>query len=104
MHDCTRITIALADGTRLTFKGREAWTLDKLIEAGPQGVRPIDRPAPRWSHYVMMIRRAGLIVETIRETHGGAFAGHHGRYVLHTPVTVVSIHRDQRRDGKAVAA
>ncbi len=90
MTDCIRITVRLPEGVSKVFTGREAWTLDKLIDAGPQGIRAIDRPAPRWSHYVMMLRRAGLVIETIRETHGGAFAGHHGRYVLQTPLAVVS--------------
>jgi hypothetical protein len=84
------------------FSGREAWTLDKLIDAGPKGVRAIDRPAPRWSHYIMMLRRAGLAIDTIRETHGGAYAGHHGRYVLATPLAVVSA-QYASADGRAAA-
>ncbi len=101
MTDCIRITVRLPEGVSKVFTGREAWTLDKLIDAGSKGVRAIDRPAPRWSHYVMMLRRAGLIIETIRETHGGAYAGHHGRYVLQTPLAVVSAQYDS--NGKAAA-
>ncbi len=101
MTDCIRITVQLSEGVSKVFTGREAWTLDKLIDAGSKGVRAIDRPAPRWSHYVMMLRRAGLIIETIRETHGGAYAGHHGRYVLQTPLAVVSA--QYAGNGKAAA-
>lgn len=90
MTDCIRITVRLPDGLSKVFTGREAWTLDKLILAAGEGIRAIDRPAPRWSHYVMMLRRAGLVIETVREVHGGTFAGHHGRYVLQTPLVVVS--------------
>lgn len=91
MSEVVRIVVTVTDtGQKLAFEGREAFTVNALIEAGDKGVRPIDRPAPRWSHYVMMLRRAGLDIETIRETHSGAFPGHHGRYVLRTRVAVLS--------------
>tara|TARA_R100000365_G_C2742888_1_gene71576 strand:+ start:1455 stop:1820 length:366 start_codon:yes stop_codon:yes gene_type:complete len=72
----------------VTVVGREAWTLLHLINAGAKGVRPIDRPAPRWSGYVMPLREAGFNIETVREEHGGTFSGQHGRYILHSRVTV----------------
>ena len=71
---------------RLRFEGREAWTLDQLAEAGARGVAPIERPAPRWSQYVLGLRRAGVPVDTVREDHGGAFPGRHGRYFLRASV------------------
>jgi len=76
------VMATLPDGTEKIFKGRYAWTLNQLVNAGHKGVTPIERPAPRWSHYVMMLRRAGIKIETIDEKHGGPFAGTHGRYVL----------------------
>lgn len=63
-------------------KGRNAWTLNELINAGQKGCTPIDNPAPRWSAYVHNLRGMGVDIETIRENHGGEFAGHHARYVL----------------------
>lgn len=70
--------------------GRYAWTLAELLRAGKQGVTPIERPAPRWSHYVHKLRTEhGITIETIDEPHGGAFPGTHGRYVLHTPIEVL---------------
>ena len=75
------------------FAGRFAWTLLRLIAAGEKGVTPIEHPAPRWSHYVMILRRAGIAIETIEEKHGGPFPGFHGRYVLRSLVEVV-----ERRD------
>ena len=72
----------------VTVIGREGWTLLQLIHAGAKGVRPIDRPAPRWSGYVLPLREAGFNIETIREDHGGTFSGQHGRYILHSHVTV----------------
>lgn len=84
-----RITIRLPDGSNQTFQGREAWTLRHLLSAGSIGITTLEQPAPRWSHYVFKLRKAGLVISTDREMHGGAYPGSHGRYRLETPVTVV---------------
>jgi hypothetical protein len=76
-------------GEPKTFKGRFAWTLAQLISAGSGGVTSFERPAPRWSHYVMMLRRNGVAIQTKEERHGGEFKGRHGRYVLSSPVEVL---------------
>lgn len=68
--------------------GREAWALLELVEAGTSGCTPIDNPAPRWSHYVWLLRGHGFTVETIDEPHAGPFSGTHARYVLHDNVTL----------------
>lgn len=82
-------TIHAADGDRrVDLLGREAWALLELIEAGSRGCTPIDNPAPRWSHYVWLLRGDGFKVETIDESHAGPFAGSHARYVLHDDVTL----------------
>jgi hypothetical protein len=85
----TTIKIRLPDGSQQSFAGREAWTLRQLVDAGPIGVTTIDHPAPRWSHYVFKLRRAGLTITTEYEAHSGTYPGTHGRYRLETPVTVV---------------
>jgi hypothetical protein len=85
-----QITIRLPNGNRQTFQGREAWTLRHLLNAGPTGITTLEQPAPRWSHYVFKLRKAGLVISTDRETHGGSYPGSHGRYRLETSVTVVS--------------
>ena len=72
----------------LHLSGRELWALRELIRAGARGVTPIERPAPRWSHYVFMLRSYGLDIETIREPHSGDYPGHHGRYVLRSTVAI----------------
>ena len=85
----TTIKIRLPDGSQQSFVGREAWTLRRLVEAGQIGVTTIDHPAPRWSHYVYKLRKAGLAISTDHKSHKGDFPGKHGRYRLETQVTVV---------------
>ncbi|MGJ3231736.1 MAG: winged helix domain-containing protein [Oceanicaulis sp.] len=67
---------------KVTATGRELWTLERLAEAGAQGITPRERPAPRWSAYVHGLRRAGVPIDTRDEEHGGDFPGRHGRYIL----------------------
>ena len=55
------------------------------MEAGSIGVTTIDHPAPRWSHYIFKLRKAGLIITTEYEPHIGPFPGKHGRYRLNLP-------------------
>ena len=77
-------------GEPRTFNGRQAWALAQLIERGAEGVTPIERPTgPRWSAYVLLLRRAGLLIETIHLKHGGPYPGTHGCYVLKTPLEVL---------------
>ena len=81
------------DGTQssILLIGRDAWTLNQLLEAGSKGCTPIDNPAPRWSGYVHNLRKAyGVDIETIAESHGGLFSGTHARYVLRSKVDRVS--------------
>jgi winged helix domain-containing protein len=78
-------------GGEQTARGRDAWALSELIKAGPKGCTPITHPGPRWSAYVHKWRKRGLTIETIHETHGGPFSGHHARYVLRSPVEVLEV-------------
>ncbi len=86
-----RISVQLPGGRVVTSVGREAWCFRHLVAAGARGLTTIDRPAPRWSHYIFKLRKAGLTICTDFENHGRAFPGHHGRYRLETPVTVVDV-------------
>ncbi|RVG89298.1 hypothetical protein [Sinorhizobium meliloti] len=79
----------LPDGKPVTVIGRDAWALRNLVDAGAAGCTPIDHPGPRWSHYVFKLRRAGFLIETIDEKHGGPFAGSHARYVLRSHVEII---------------
>ena len=49
----------------------------ELYRAGDAGCTPITHSGPRWSAYVLKLRKRGLQIETIPERHGGPFAGHH---------------------------
>jgi hypothetical protein len=71
----------------ITVKGRDRWALEHLIHAGAQGCTPIDRPRPRWSAYVFKLRKKGVNIETLHESHEGPFPGYHARYVLRSSVT-----------------
>jgi hypothetical protein len=81
------------EGKSISVIGREAWALDNLMRYGETGVTPTNAPGPRWAHYVFKLRSYGLVIETVREEHGGPFSGSHARYVLRTPVTIKRIVR-----------
>ena len=90
--------IASVDGTPpQKFVGRVAWALHELVQAGAGGCTPITHPGPRWSDYVHKARKAGVLIETIDEGHGGAFAGTHARYRLASTVRVVEVVRGVKR-------
>ncbi len=76
-----------ADPRVVVVKGRDRWALENLMRAGPRGCTPIDHPGPRWSAYVFKLKKAGVCIETIHESHEGPFPGHHARYVLRSSVT-----------------
>ncbi|MDX0911939.1 hypothetical protein GOL41_17385 [Sinorhizobium medicae] len=76
-------------GFPVTFVGREAYTLRKLIDAGERGISSIDQVGIRLSHYVLKIRRAGITVETVSISHGGAFPGVHGVYKLRSRLRII---------------
>ena len=76
-------------GQDRVVRGRCARALAELVKPGPAGCTPITHPGPRWSGYVLKLRKAGVEIETIHEMHGGAYAGHHARYVLRSPIEVV---------------
>ena len=81
----------IRDGTEyfrcIVVKGRDRWALELLMQAGQKGCTPISHPGPRWSAYVFKLKKAGVSIETIRESHDGPFPGHHARYVLRSSVT-----------------
>ncbi len=77
------------EGQERTAKGRVAWALNELVMAGPEGITSLQNPAPRMSDYIFKARKLGVDIETIHEGHGGAYAGHHGRYRLQSDIEVI---------------
>jgi hypothetical protein len=75
MTDIRTLTIRIGGprGVVKCFAGRFAWTLLRLIEVGERGVTAFERPAPRWSHFVYILRREGVAIETIDELHAGPY-------------------------------
>jgi hypothetical protein len=105
MHSSNVVELRVQRGdTRefLRLRGREAWTLASLLEAGEGGLTPLERPAPRWSAYVHTLRKRGLAIDTVEEHHAGPYPGAHGRYVLRTPLTVLKVitAEDKRRSSR----
>lgn len=84
------LIVQLPNGQMLGYSGRLAWALRALIAVGEKGCTPIDTPGPRWSAYIYELRKDGLDIETINEAHGGPYPGRHARYVLRTPLTLIS--------------
>ena len=88
-----QVTVELLDAPEVgpvVAHGRDAWALLELYRAGDAGCTPISHPGPRWSGYVHKLRRRGLRIETVPESHGGPFAGHHARYVLRSIVRIIA--------------
>jgi hypothetical protein len=102
LHDKITLIRYRLNGAEHVARGRAAWALQQLIAAGEKGCTPIDQPAPRWSHYTWLLRGDGIVIDTIHESHGGAYAGHHARYVLRSVIDVIEI--QTAADGQAVAA
>jgi hypothetical protein len=79
------------DVRNIVVRGRDAWALASLIDAGADGCTPIEHVGPRWSHYVWKLRTVyGLAIESVEEQHGGEFSGRHVRYVLRSRVAVAT--------------
>jgi hypothetical protein len=88
-----------------TAIGRYGDTLRALVVAGEKGVTPLERPAPRWSHYIHILRREhNLAIETVTENHGGDFPGTHGRYVLREELKLLNSSDTETTKPATVAA
>ena len=87
-----QVTVEFLDAPGLgpvTAHGRDAWALLELYRAGDAGCTPITHPGPRWSPYVLKLRKRGLQIETVPERHDGPFAGSHARYVLRSRIRIL---------------
>lgn len=83
--------VSAIDGPAKVFRGRLAWCLANLLNAGNAGITSLRNPAPRLADYIFKLRKAGLVIDTEGEPHGGHYAGRHGRYRLKTSVIVLQV-------------
>ena len=83
----------------LRLKGRQAWMLEQLLEAGPAGFTSQDAPGARISGYVSQLRLKGVPIGTIRQKHGGPFPGFHGIYLLDCQVRRIGPNKGGKNNG-----
>jgi len=83
--------LACGPAGEFSVAGKDAMTLHALISAGKAGITALEQSntwALRLGAYIHRLREHGLEIETIRESHDD-FGGWHGRYVLHSQVTIL---------------
>jgi hypothetical protein len=93
MTKCT-VVRAIGSGGPFAVRGQAAKSLLALVAAGDKGVTALEVScwAYRFAAYCHDLRhKHGLVIETIRESHGG---GWHGRHVLRSPVEIVECDND----------
>ena len=68
-------------------RGRVAQALTMLAAKGERGLTSLEIGNARLSAAIFRLRREhGLTIITETENHSGPFAGHHGVYILKTPI------------------
>lgn len=78
-------------------KGRLAWCLKELLDAGDFGITPCRGRGRRLAAYIHTLRkRYDLEIETELEPHRGQYPGRHARYRLWSEIKVVR-HTGARR-------
>ncbi|RVD55974.1 MAG: hypothetical protein EOS30_09865 [Mesorhizobium sp.] len=78
------------EGRIIKLDGRAAWMMRELVKAGKRGVTTLELPTGvRVSHFILLLRKAGFVISSPRESHGGPFPSTHSRYSLETEVTIV---------------
>jgi hypothetical protein len=92
-----KINATLMGGERpllFSLSGRLGQTLNRLYEAGAQGITPLETPALRLAAHVHDLRKIGFLIETEREPHAGAYSGFHARYRLCSDVSIKLCERE----------
>ena len=88
----SRILVTRDDGKpSFTVSGQTAKAITALVLAGQHGVTALEVSswAFRFAAYCHLLRRHGLDIQTLKESHKG---GWHGRHVLHTAVRLQPIY------------
>lgn len=85
-----KVTFESEDGpVTVALSGRKLWAFRELHSAVLKGITSLENPAPRLSGYIHGLRGDGFNIETVREPHGGPYAGQHGRYFLRSRILAV---------------
>ena len=85
-----KISFRVAGGAIKVATGREAETIQALVNAGDRGITSLDTFKAGWavrlSAYVFDLKAMGVPITVSRETHDG---GSHARYKLAGSVTII---------------
>ena len=90
----------------LKLTKRAAQYLEDML-ARPEGISAIEYPGQRLADGIFKIRRAGLDVETLHESHQGSCPGTHARYRLRSKVVRMlsaPVHKTLNGEHQCVAA
>jgi hypothetical protein len=87
--------------TPLTLTKRAEFFLEELLAAGSEGITTISYPGVRVGDAIHKLRKAGVVIDTTYEEHGGEFAGNHGRYILQS--RIVPLRADTASEATATA-
>lgn len=90
--------------TPLFLTRRAEFFLEELLAAGPEGITTIDYPGVRAGDAFFKLRKAGVVIDTVYEQHGGKFAGHHGRYFLRSKIVRLDTLMPQPSAGSVMEA
>jgi hypothetical protein len=85
-----RVLASLPNGTPFETVGQTARALLALVEQGERGITALEMGtwALRLGAYVHILRKIGIAIETIHETHN-VLGDWHGRYVLRCTVQIL---------------
>lgn len=72
------------------FYGRDAKVLERLVLDQGEGCQASRKAAQGWANSVFNLRDAGLEVETVRNPRGDRKLRCRARYILRTPLAIIS--------------
>ena len=90
--DLVELTAATPLTIPLILTKRAEFFLEEMLGAGAEGITTIAYPGVRVGDAIHKLRKAGVVIDTAYEQHGGEFAGNHGRYILRSKVVRLDRH------------
>ena len=86
----------------LALTKRAEFFLEEMLSAGGEGITTIAYPGVRVGDAIHKLRKAGVVIDTTYEEHGGKFAGHHGRYFLRSRIVRLEAGSPQNAPDRSV--